>query len=131
MPFGDEGLNWYNNTGIDAWSFNIEEFKLNGTKIKPESEKREALIDSASANIQIPRREFLKMKEIFFAVDPTVEEYTDPGTEDPILISKGKCVDLFKIYGDVHFHTHNTMLVLKPRGYLYNTLTQDGCIIGF
>jgi hypothetical protein len=39
VPFGDEGLNWYNNTSIDAWSFNIEEFKLNGTKIKPESEK--------------------------------------------------------------------------------------------
>ena len=60
------------------------------------------MIDSASANIQIPRREFLKIKEIFLAVDSTVDEYTDPGTEGPILISKKKCVDLFKIYGDVH-----------------------------
>lgn len=89
------------------------------------------MIDSGSANIQIPRREFLKLKDIFLDVDPTVDEYTDPGTEGPILISKGKCVDLFKIYGDVHFHTHNTMLVLKPRGYLYNDPNEDGCYIGF
>lgn len=63
------------------------------------------------------------MKQDTSIIEQVVEENT-------ILVSRRKCSDLYDILGDFEFLLHDTLIVVKPRGYLYNLPNQKDCFIG-
>lgn len=78
----------------DSWAINMESLKYDGKEVFLTPGKKLAIIDSASVNIQLPQREFRQIKKMFLAVDNTIDEYFEAGTEGPVLTSNRKCQDL-------------------------------------
>ena len=109
----------------------MDSLKYDGKDVFITPGKRLAIIDSASVNIQLPQREFKSIKKMFLAVDPTIDEYFETGMEGPVLVSNRKCQDLMKVYSDIQFALFKTIVVLKPRGYLYSIdPSSQECTIG-
>lgn len=64
-------------------------------------------------------------------VDPTLKLQDTSDGEGQTLISKYNCEQLFDKYSNLQFTIGNTMVVIKPRGYLYPPFgDQKTCEIG-
>lgn len=75
--------------------------------------------------------EFNSLKKKMRRVDDTVREDITIDKEGPVLVSLKKCDELFDKYGNMQFTIHGTVMVIKPRGYLYPSLEgQKYCNIG-
>jgi len=79
----------------------------------------------------MPMSEFKQLEANLKKVDPTVTQARLNKDDDgPILQSSRNCKDLYDMFGNLQFTLHQTMVVIKPRGYLYAYEGQDDCYIG-
>jgi hypothetical protein len=65
--------------------------------------------------------------------DSTVKLYQKSDEDGPIFTSSKNCKQLYNIYQDIKIELFNTVIAIKPRGYLYNMIQaedQQGCFIG-
>ena len=87
-----------------------------------------AIIDSGNSSIQIPASEFAVLKQKMMKQDTSIIEQIVE--EKNILVSRRKCSDLYDVLGDFEFLLHDTLIVIKPRGYLYSLPNQKDCFVG-
>jgi hypothetical protein len=79
--------------------------------------------------IQLPLKEFYKLEYTIRKIDPTIS--SEDQAEGPVLVSGQKCEELYDKYKDLQFRIHNTIMRIKPRGYLYPSFEgQSDCQIG-
>lgn len=126
---GEEGFNYYANLGLGVWAVLMQNVKYDHEGLTETSLGRMAIIDSGNTSIQIPASEFEELKTRMKKQDTSIiEQVVDDST---ILVSRKQCADLYDTLGDIEFLLHETMIVIKPKGYLYSLPNQKDCFIGF
>ena len=125
---GEDGFNYYANLGLQVWAILMQNVKYDHFGLTENSLGRMAILDTGNTSIQIPNSEFEVLKKKMKEQDSSIIEQN---VEDSvILVSRRQCKDLYDILGDIEFLLHETMIVIKPRGYLYSLPNQKDCFIG-
>ena len=86
------GMLTFPNQGEEEWSLLLKRFKVGDTNIFSNTWWfKKAHIDTANLWIQMPMSEFLKLKQEFLEVDPTIEQGQSQYEECPSLFSQNSC----------------------------------------
>lgn len=119
IMYGEQGLSYFDNIGLNVWALILKDMKFKGQSLQTGNQgERMAVIDSANTTIQIPTSQFQKFKEILLSQDPTVTEADMDG--ETVLTSRKSCSYLQNIYGDLSFNLSSSLITIKPKGYLFN-----------
>jgi hypothetical protein len=119
IMYGEQGLSYFDNIGLNVWALILKDMKFKSQSLQTGNQgERMAVIDSANTTIQIPTSQFQKFKEILLSQDPTVTEADMDG--ETVLTSRKSCSYLQNIYGDLTFNLSSSLITIKPKGYLFN-----------
>lgn len=125
---GEDGLNWYENIGVDHWAVLMSDVLYGEKDIQGSVGGKMALIDSGNRSIQMPDSEFKQLKRLMLKQDRSIKAREIEGNE--ILVSSLSCDALAKRLNDLEFMLHHTKIKIKPKGYLYSLTGQKDCFIG-
>ena len=126
---GQDGLNYYTNLAVGKWGLLMDDFMYSGIDMTGDHFAKIALIDSGNFSIQIPATMFDNVMKEMKKHEISTFKQTVGGHS--IMVARKPCSELYDKFGDIEFSLQGTIMMIKPRGYLYHQPLQNSdCFIG-
>lgn len=126
---GEAGINYYSNLAIGKWGLLMDDFMYDDVDMTGDHSAKLAFIDSGNFSIQIPESMFNNLLVSLKKKEQTV--FAQKVSGKTILVARKPCEDLYDTLGDIEFALQGTIMMIKPRGYLYHQpFMANDCFFG-